>query len=52
MTNQEIITAVEEWVENEKMYISVYEDIGYDFDGSYVVPTMSLITFIKKLLHE
>lgn len=48
MNNQELLAKIEEWVdENEEEFI---DDIdGYE---TCVVESQSLITFIKKLLHE
>lgn len=50
MTNQEILTAVEEWVEQNEEYVVDSTD-SID-DGFTMVEISSLITFIKKLLHE
>ena len=48
MTNQEIINAVEEWVDEHEAYVDNYE---ID-EQMFMVNAHSIIIFIKKLLHE
>lgn len=54
MTNQEIITKVEEWVDDNEYYTDEIHVVGsWPEEGDfYMVKSQSLITFIKKLLHE
>ena len=51
MTNQEIITAVEEWVEENEELVDTLDE-GSNSEYITMVEVPSLILFIKKLLHE
>ena len=51
MNNQELLAKIEEWVDEHEEGIYDSEDDVYSA-AAYMVPSESLITFIKKLLHE
>ena len=48
MTNQELLAKIEEWVDDHEDYVCG-DEVG---NGLFMIESKSLITFIKKLLHE
>lgn len=50
MNNQELLAKIEKWVEEHEEDYG--DDLGFDILTITAVESQSLITFIKKLLHE